>query len=35
MNKIIEAFKNPMNGEFYIKHSVDSNAFTGKPEDGR
>ena len=35
MDKIIEAFKNPMNDEFYIKHPVDWNAFTWKPEDGR
>ena len=35
MDKIIEAFKNPMNDEIYIEHPVGSNAFTWKPEDGR
>ena len=35
MEKIIEALKNPMNGEFYIEHSVGLEVFTLKREDGR
>ena len=30
-----KALKNPMNGEFYIEHSVGLDAFTLKREDGR
>ena len=35
MEKIVEALRNPMNGEFYIEHSVGLDAFTLKREDGR